>query len=86
MFSGCLIKMVPDNKATLHLWHPLTQCYKKGNPLIKNTTSQKIAPNINSTSQKCHHAKMAPRLNRLKSRFRWFKNVNIKHFADMLNF
>ena len=28
-------------KITLNLWHLLTLCYKKGTPLIKNTTSQK---------------------------------------------
>ena len=39
--QSCLVKVA---KATLHLWHPLTQCYKKGTPLIKNTTSQKWDP------------------------------------------
>ena len=37
----CFVKMA---KAKHHLWHPLTQCYKKGFPLIKNTTSQKWHP------------------------------------------
>ena len=35
-------------KAALHLW---TQCYKKGTPLIKNTTSQKWHLNKNSANR-----------------------------------
>ena len=57
----CLVKMA---KATLHLWHSLTQFYKKGTPLIKNTTSQKwhpteIAPHENGISHKWHLPKMS---------------------------
>ena len=59
---GCFVKIAPNNKATLHLWHPLRQCYKKGTPLFKNTTSQNNAQayHKNVTSQKWQLIKMAP--------------------------
>ena len=45
-------------KTTLHLFHPLTQCYKKGNflsntPPHKNDTQHK-STSQNDVSQKCH--------------------------------
>ena len=51
-------------KATLHLWHSLKLYYKKGTPLIKNSTSQKwhptqMAPHKNGILQKQHLTNMA---------------------------
>ena len=55
-------------KATLCLWHPLTQFYKRGIPLIKNTTSQNwhptsMAPHKNDISQKWHLTKITSHKN-----------------------
>ena len=36
-------QMSPNNKTTLHLWHPLRQCYNNCTRLIKYTTSLKIS-------------------------------------------
>ena len=56
---GCLVKMAPNSNTTLHLWHPLIQCYKKATSLSKmkkwhltKMASNKIAmvPNNNSST------------------------------------
>ena len=39
-----LVKMATNNKATLHLWHPLAQYCKMGTPIVKNTTQYKWHP------------------------------------------
>ena len=62
----------------LHLWHPLTQCYKTDTPLFKNTTqlkwhptlltSQKMEPRKNGTQVNCHDT--------LFNRICWFEISN----------
>ena len=44
-------------KTTLHLWHSMTQYYKKGT--LKKYHLTKISPDINGISQKQHLTKMA---------------------------